>query len=113
MVLLAFGVIGFFKLWGFTPLSGFYHAGVGALFAYAGFFESDTAVVRQIVGGLGVLLLVITTVTVLSMLVGFGRFYHGPVQITSLVLGVGSILGARYLPDEPRILERRSTDRRR
>ncbi len=113
LVLLAIGVIGFSGLWGFGPLSSLYHAGVGALFAYAGFFERDTATVRQIVGGLGVLLLVITTVTVLVILVWFGRFDHGSIQTTSLALGVGSILAARYLPGERVSMERRSRDRRR
>ncbi|MDP8926649.1 MAG: hypothetical protein M3M97_07015 [Actinomycetota bacterium] len=113
VLLLATGVLGFSGLWGFDPLTGFYHVGVGVLFAYAGFFQRDTAVVRQIVGGLGVLLLVVKAVTVLLMLVVNGRLEHGPVEVTCLVLGVGSILAARYLPDEPRSLERRSRARRR
>ncbi len=106
MALLAMGVMGFSELWCFGPPSGLYHTGVGALFAYAGFFERDAATVRQIVGGLGVLLLVITTVTVLVVLVEFGRLGLGSIQITSLVLGVGSILAARYLPDKSGSLER-------
>ncbi len=114
VALLATGVLGFSGLWGFDPLSSFYHMGVELLFAYAGFWQGDTAAVRQIVGGLGVLLLVVKPVTVLAALVWTGRLEHGPVEITCLVLGVGSILAARYLPDETRSLgpRRRSTRRR-
>lgn len=113
VALLVTGVLGFSRLWGFDPLSSFYHMGVGFLFAYVGFWQGDTAAVRQIVGGLGVLLLVVKPVTVLAALVWTGRLEHGPVEITCLVLGVGSILAARYLPDETRSLgpRRRSTRR--
>ncbi len=97
VVLLATGMLGFSGLWGFDPLSGFYHVGVGILFAYAGFWQRDTAAVRQIVGGLGVLLLMVKSVTVLAALVWSGRLEHGPVEVTCLVLGIGSVLAARYL----------------
>lgn len=76
---------------------------MGVLFAYAGFLQRDTATVRQIVGGLGVLLLLIKAATVLAALVVYGRFEHGPVEVTCLLLGTGSVLAARYLRDgEPR-----------
>lgn len=107
VALLVTGVVGFSKLWGFDPLTGFYHVGVGLLFVYAGFFQRDAATVRLIVGGLGVLLLVVKSVTVLAALLVYGRFEHGPVEVTCLVLGVGSILAARYLSDETRSLGRR------
>jgi hypothetical protein len=99
VVLLATGAVGFSKVWGFDPLTSFYHVGIGVLFAYAGFFQADATTVRQIVGGLGVLLLVIKAATVLAALVVYGRFEHGPVEITCLVLGAGSVLAARYLRD--------------
>jgi hypothetical protein len=100
VVLLVTGVVGFSRVWGFDPLTGFYHVGIGLLFAYAGFAQQDTVSVRQIVGGLGVLLLMVKAATVLLTLVVYGRFEHGPVEVTCLVLGVGSILAARYLPDD-------------
>ena len=99
VVLLAAGVVGLSGLWGFDPLSGFYHAGVGALFAYAGFWQGDAVIVRQIVGGMGVLLLVVKAVTILGTLLVHGVFEHGPVEATCLVAGVGSVLAARYLRD--------------
>lgn len=99
VVLLATGVVGFFRLWGFDPQSGLYQAGVGALFAYAGFWQGDTAIVRQIVGGMGVLLLVVKAAVILGTLLAYGVFEHGPAEATYLVVGVGSVLAARYLRD--------------
>ncbi len=107
VALLATGVGGLSSLWGFDPLLGFYHAGVGVLFGYAAFFERDAVTVRRIVGGLGVLVLAIKSVTVLITVLVHGVFEHGPVEVTCLVLGIGSILAARYLPEEPRSLGRR------
>ncbi len=100
VALLATGVAGFMGLWGFDPVSGLYHVGVGALFAYAGFFQGDDATLRRMVGGLGVLLLVVKTATVLGVLLAYGRLEHGPVEVTCLVLGVGNVLAARYLPGD-------------
>jgi hypothetical protein len=103
VVLWVTGAVGFSKVWGFDPLSGLYHVGVGMLFAYAGFLQRDTATVRQIVGGLGVLLLVIKAATVLAAIVVYGYFEHSPEVVTCLVLGTRSVLAARYLRDgEPR-----------
>lgn len=99
VVLLAVGVAGFSGLWGFDLLSGSFHAGVGALFAYAGFVQRDRTTVRQIVGGLGVLLLVVKAATVLAALVWSGRLGLGSVEVTCMVVGIGSVLAARYLRD--------------
>lgn len=99
VALLAAGVAGFSGLWGFDLLSGCFHAGVGALFAYAGFAQRDRTTVRQIVGGLGVLLLVVKSATVLTALVWSGRLGLGSVEVTCMVVGIGSILATRYLRD--------------
>lgn len=112
VALLVCGAVGFSKLWGFDPLTGFCHAGLGAMFAHAGFFQRDAATVRRMVGGLGVLLLVVGSAAVLAVLVAYGRFAHGPFEVTCLVLGVGSILAAGYLPDGPRSFGRRRNRRR-
>ncbi len=93
--LLATGVAGISKLWGFDPLTGFYHVGVGVLFAYAGFSRSDSETVRQIVGGLGVLLLVVKVVEIVVFRLALRHFLYGPLEITCLVVGVTSILAAR------------------
>ncbi|MDP9412382.1 MAG: hypothetical protein M3P70_18195 [Actinomycetota bacterium] len=97
--LLAVAVFGFWaREW--RVVSIFYHAGVGLLFLYVGFLLKDTAIVRQMVGGLGVLLLAVKAITVLTPLTWGGHALHGPIEITCLVLGVSSILAARYLPDD-------------
>lgn len=68
--------------------------------------------VRELIGGLGVLLVVVGSADVLFVLVAYGRFEHGPFEVTCLVLGAGSLLAARYLPgNTPRSGPRR--DRRR
>lgn len=112
VALLVCGVAGFSKLWGLDPLTGLFHAGLGALFVYAGFFQRDSATVRQVVGGLGVLLLVVGSAAVLATLVASGRFARDPFEVTCLVLGVGSILAAKYLPDEPRSSDGRRNRRK-
>ncbi len=90
-------------MWGFDPLSGLFHAGVGILFGYAGFFQRDTTTIRQMVGGLGVLVIVVKALMVLALLAGYRHFEHGPIEISCLVAGITSILAARYLPgDRPR-----------
>lgn len=113
VALLVTGVVGFSKLWGFDPLTGLYHVGIGLLFAYAAFFHRDPVTVRQMVGGLGVLLLVIKAVTVLGALAVYGVFEHGVVEVTCLVLGAGSILAAWYLPDDTRNFSQRRSSRNR
>ena len=99
VALLAAGVFGFSGLWGFDTLSGFYHVSVGALFTYAGFWQGDTAIVRQIVGGMGVLLLVVKAVTILGTLLVWRIIEHGLFEVTCLLAGVGSVLAARHLRD--------------
>ena len=84
---------------GWEETSIFFHAGVGALYLYVGFWLSDTKSVRQMVGGLGVLLVVVKTITILSPLGWGGPPEHGSVEITCLVVVISSILAARYLPD--------------
>lgn len=94
--LLAVGAGGFF-VWEWRAVSVFYHTGVGLLFLYAGFLSRDTVVVRRLVGGLGILLLVVKVATILTPLAWGGRSLHGPIEITCLVVGVSSVLAARYL----------------
>ncbi len=80
----------------------FYHVGVGLLFLYVGFWVRDPQTVRQMVLGLGVLLVVVKTITILVPLGWGGPPEHGSVEISCLVVGVLSILAARYLPDHRR-----------
>ncbi len=102
VVLLAVAVVGF-SIMGWRTTAAFYHAGVALLFAYAGFLQRDSEAIRQIVGGLGVLLLVVKAVTIVTPLTWGGPPQHGPIEITCLVVGLASVLAARYLPgDAPR-----------
>jgi len=83
--------------WGFVPVS--YHGGVGLFFLLAGFSRLGTTTVRQMVGGLGVLLALVNGAAVLVTWLLPMEYLHGPIEITGLVVGVASILAAMYLPD--------------
>lgn len=96
--LLAVAVFGF-SAWEWRVVSVFYHAAVGLLFLYVGLLLKDAAAVRQMVGGLGVMLLVVKAITILTPLTWGGQALHGPVEITCLAVGVSSVLAARYSPD--------------
>ncbi|MDP8946500.1 MAG: hypothetical protein M3N09_00135 [Actinomycetota bacterium] len=98
VVLLALAVVGFSSL-GWRVTASFYHAGVGLLFLYVGFWLRDPTIVRQMVGGLGVLLVLVKAITTATPLTWGGAAKHGPIEITCLVLGITSILAARYLKD--------------
>ena len=79
----------------------FFHATVGAIFAYIGFLQRDTEVVRQAVGGMGLLLLLVKGATITAPLLWGETPLHGLIEITCLVAGVFSVLAARYLRDGP------------
>jgi len=98
-VLVALGLAGFAGVLGWDASASLYHLVVGLLFAYAGFLRREPLVVRRMVGGLGTLVVAIKAIVVLAGWLLLGHFGHGPVEVTCLVLGVGSILAARYLPD--------------
>lgn len=98
VVLLAVAVFGF-SAWEWRVVSVFYHTGVGFLFLYVGFLLKDTTIVRQMVGGLGGLLLAVKAITILSPLTWGGHALHGPIEVSCLVVEVSSVLAARYLRD--------------
>lgn len=77
--------------------SGIYHASIGLIFGYVGFFMRDLEAVRQMVGGLGVLLLVVKVATILVPLLWQEHLQWGPVEVTCLLVGITSILASRYL----------------
>jgi hypothetical protein len=79
--------------------TNFYHAGLALLFGYVGFFAPNPGTTRQILMGLGVLVLLTKALMVLALFVGFGHLEHGPIALTCLVVGVASILAAKYLPN--------------
>jgi hypothetical protein len=98
VVLLAFAVVGF-SFWGWRMTASFFHVGVSLLFFYVGFSRQEAASVCQMVGGMGVLLVVVKVITIVTPLTWGGPPKHGPIEITCLVLGITSILAARYLKD--------------
>ncbi len=98
IVLLALAVAGTFSL-SWTAGSVLYHAVVGVMFAYVGYVQKDARITRQVVGGLGVLLLVVKGITILAPLLWDGHLLHGPIEITCLLLGTASILAAAFLPN--------------
>ena len=101
----------FIALMGITGListafpAEFFHASVGAIFAYLGFLQPDAEVVRQGVGGMGILLLVVKVVVIFLPLLWGGSLLHGPIELTCLVAGVLSIFAAKYLRSDPAIGE--------
>jgi hypothetical protein len=86
-------------LFGWSAASVFYPAGLGLSFLYLGVSGLETAIVRQIIGGLGVLLVVVTAVAIVASWMLPMRDLRGPIELTGLMVGVANILAARYLPD--------------
>ncbi len=100
VVLISLGLAGFTGVVGVTIPASFFHTAVGVLFTYTGFLQNDVAVVRMVVGGMGVLLLVVKVVTMLSPSLLGKAPLSGPIEITCLVVGLLSVLAARYLRDD-------------
>ncbi len=100
VVLISLGLAGFTDVVGVAIPASFFHTAVGVLFAFAGFLQRDVAVVRMVVGGMGVLLLVVKVVTMLSPSLLGEAPLSGPIEITCLVVGLLSVLAARYLRDD-------------
>jgi hypothetical protein len=86
-------------LFGEYPSAIYYHAGVGLFFLLVGFSRLEITYVRQMVGGFGVLLVAIGGTAILATWLSPMRYLHGPIEITSVIAGLASVLAARYLPD--------------
>ena len=63
VVLFSLGAAGLAEIVGVSVAASFYHAGVGILFVYLGFWQRDASVVRSTIGGMGVILLLVKGVT--------------------------------------------------
>lgn len=100
IVLISLGLAGFLGAMGTDLPANFFHLGVGSMFAYLGFFQRDTEVVRKMVGGLGVLLLVVKGFVIVAPLLWEEPPLLAPIEITCLVVGLLSTLAARYLHDK-------------
>ncbi len=102
-MLILLGVAGFADVAGLNPPANIFHLAVGCLFAYVGFFQKDALVVRRMVGGLGLLLLLVKGVVIVVPLLWGEAPLFAPIEITCLVIGILSVLAARYLSDgDPR-----------
>ncbi len=93
------GLVGFANLIETVLPTDLFHMAVGILFTYLGFLQRDVEVVRKVVGGMGVLLLVVKGAVILTPLLWGGAPLHGPIEITCLVVGLLSVLAARYSRD--------------
>jgi hypothetical protein len=81
-----------------SPTTNFYHVAVGAFFAYLGFLQRDTKVVRQVVGGMGVLLVFVEGAAIVVLLLSGENPLIEPIEVIYLALGILCILAAKYLP---------------
>ena len=95
MVLAAAGL----ALSGWNQAAIYYLASVGLFFLLVGSSRLEGTYVRRIVGGFGVLLVTIGGTTILATWLSPMRYLHGPIEIATLIVGVASILAARFLPD--------------
>ena len=95
VALLATAIVGF-VVPGWHYGAAFYHLFLALLFGYVGFFAPNHGHVRQMVMGLGVLVLLVKATEILLSWSFSGRVLHGPVEITCLMVGITSILAARY-----------------
>ena len=100
IILVSLGLAGLSGVVGVSVATSVYHAAVGALFSYLGFWQRDALVVRSVVGGMGVMLLLVKGVTISAPLFWGGEPLLGPMEVTCLVVGALSILAAKYLRDD-------------
>ena len=73
-----------------------FHISVGIFFTFLGFVH-DAEIVRQVVGGMGILLVICKGIIMFMPLMWGASPLHGPIEITCLVAGVLSIFAAKYL----------------
>lgn len=100
IVALAFvliGLVGFTNITGWAWVPSLYHLCLGLFFGYAGFFVRERDVVLQIIEGLGILLVVVKGITLLVLLLLREPLHWGSFEISCFVVGIGSIVMARYL----------------
>lgn len=96
VLLILLGLAGFTGFVDTVVSTNLYHAGVGAFFAYLGFWQPDDVIVRRGVGGLGLMLLLVKATTTVVPLLWGGGILVGPIEVTCFVVGVLSVIVARY-----------------
>ncbi len=84
---------------GWDPPANIFHLFVGVTFVCLGFFLRDAETVRLMVGGIGALLVAGKAIIIMIPLL-LGRVsFHSPIEVTCLIIGLLSVLAARYLRD--------------
>jgi hypothetical protein len=99
IALVALGLFGFADVIDWASPASFFHLMLGVLYGWVGFLH-PSGEVRALVGGLGVLLVVTKSVVILTPLLWGASPLHGPIEVTCLVVGLLSIVAAKYLRDD-------------
>ena len=92
------GLAGLVNLVQWAPPVNIAHLFIGITFAWCGFLVRDTETVRMAVGGIGALLVLSKALIMAPLLLG-RAYFHLPIEVTCLVIGLLSVLAARYLRD--------------
>ncbi len=91
------GLAGFTNLVGWDLPANIFHLFVGVTFVCLGFFLRDAQTVRLAVGGIGALLVVGKAIILVAPLLVGRASFHRPIEATCLVIGLLSVLAAKYL----------------
>ncbi len=100
-VLVSVGLAGLVGALHWHYLSDVYHVALGLLYGYAGFMVPEREAVRQLVGGLGVLVLVVKGLAIPVPLLWGEHPLWGPIEVSCLIVGIVSVLAAKFLRDPP------------
>ena len=93
------GLAGLTNLVGWDLPANIFHLFVGVTFVCLGLFLRDAQTVRLAVSGIGALLVLgKAIILVVPLLLGRASF-HLPIEVTCLVVGLLSVLAAKYLRD--------------
>ncbi len=93
------GLAGLTNLVGWDLPANIFHLFVGVTFVCLGFFLRDAETIRWTVGGIGALLVLGKAIILVIPLLLDRAAFHTPIEVTCLVIGLLSVLAARYLRD--------------
>ncbi len=74
------------------------HLFVGLIYGYVGFWANETAAVRTLMGGMGLLLLLGKGLLIAGDLWSGHNAFSSVTEVVCLVVGLTSILAAKYSP---------------
>src|ERR671932_847937 len=104
IALIVLGLLGLTEVIDWASPASFFHVMLGMLYGGVGFLYPRVEV-RVLVWGLGVLLVVTKSATILAPLLWGESPLRGPIEITCLVVGLLSIVAAKYLREDTPIKE--------